>query len=135
MKEITIVLQDTKGALARISGLLGQAGINIEAIDAEEIDHHGIMHLNISEEALDKAYEILRDHGFQTIPQEVLLVRVEDRPGELAKLAGQLAEADINVRSMRIVKREEGASYCALVPDDLERARRLLDQHTLVCAL
>jgi len=126
MKHLTVVLDQTEGALAKVSQTLGNANINITAIDAEEIDKQGVMHIGVDDEQLQPAYEVLREAGFQVMPQTVLLVRVEDKPGGLAKLAVLLAEAKVNVRSMRIVKREDGSSLCAIVPEPFDIAKAVL---------
>lgn len=126
MKYLTIVLEESDGALAKISSLLADSSINIEEIDAEEIDRNGVIHIAINDESTQAAYETLRDAGYQVMPQTVLLVQVEDKPGGLAKIAVTLAEAKVNVRSMRIVKREDGISLCAIVPEPLEIAKAVL---------
>lgn len=126
MKHLTIVLEQTEGMLAKISSLLGKANINIEEIDAEEIDDHGVMHLSVQDEVLARTYEVLRAAGFQVMPQSILLVRIEDRPGGLAELAVRLADAKVNVRSIRIVKREDGQSFCAIDPSPKDKARKVL---------
>jgi hypothetical protein len=126
MKNLTIILEDSRNALAKISGLLAEAEVNIEEIDAEEVENTSVMHLTIADDTTDKAYETLRDAGYQVMPQNVLLVRVEDKPGGLAKLAVLLMEAKVNVRSMRIVKREDGECLCAIVPEPFEIAKAVL---------
>ncbi len=129
MKTLTIVLEAPEGSLAKISGLLGDAGINIVDIDAGEVENTGIMHVTVDSDEFENAHNLLREAGYQVMPQEVLLVRVEDKPGELAKLAVRLTEAKVNVRSMRIVKRENGTSLCAIVPEPFDIARALLAEY------
>ena len=126
MKHLSIVLEDTAGALAKITSLMGEYDLNIEEIDAEEMNNSGVIHIGISDEQVQQSYEVLRDAGYQVMPQTVLLVQVEDKPGGLAKLAVTLAEAKVNVRSMRIVKREDGISLCAIVPEPLDIAKAVL---------
>lgn len=134
MKTLTVVLDKPKGSLVKISQLLGDADINIVDIDAGEVEHTGIMHVTVEEPEFEKAHHLLRDSGYQVMPEEVLLVRVKDKPGELAKLAVQLTEAKVNVRSMRIVKREKGTSLCAIVPEPFDIARALLAEHIVNAA-
>lgn len=126
MSYLTIVLEDTTGALAKIANILGDANININEMDAEEIDHNGVMHIGVDEDRLQESYEILRDAGYQVMPQSVLLVQVDDTPGALAKQAVILAEAGVNVRSIRIIRREDGFCLCAIVPEPIETARAVL---------
>lgn len=126
MQTMSLVMANTEGALAKISKLLADADVNISDIDAEELDSCGVMRVSVSDEDFRKVHYLLRDNGYQVMPQEVLLVRVDDKPGGLAKLAVRLAEAKVNVRSMRIVKREDGLSLCAIVPEPFDVARAML---------
>lgn len=131
MITISIVMKDSEGALVKISQLLGDAGVNIHDIDAEELEKSGVMHVTVSDADREKTHYLLRDTGYQVMPQEVLLVKVDDRPGGLAKLAVKLTEAKVNVRSMRIVKREDGFSLCAIVPEPFDIAKALLQDYVV----
>jgi len=126
MQQLTIILEGTEGALVKITTLLAHAEINLTDIDAEEIDDVGVLQLQVEEADFEQAVFILREAGFQVMPREVVLVKIEDKPGGLAALAVRLSEAEINVRSMRIVKREEGYCLAAIVPEEADKARKVL---------
>lgn len=126
-RRLTIVFPEAKeGQLAHMTTALADANINLVDLDAEEIENIGVVHITLGEEDFDTAFVVLRDSGHQVLPREVLLVKIEDRPGALAKLAVKLAEAKVNVRSMRIVKREDGYCLAAIVPAPADIARAVL---------
>ena len=76
----------------------------------------------------DDALAVLEEAGYQAVTEEVVLVRVPDRPGELARLAVRLGEEGVNLRSLRIVQREAGSGLAAIVTDDMEKTRALLSE-------
>lgn len=126
MKVLTVVLLEKEGALARMTTAIADAGVNLQDIDAEESEDIGVAHITVSDDDFETAHHALRDSGHMVMPQEVLLVKIEDVPGGLAKLAVKLAEAKVNVRSMRIVKREDGFCLAAIVPEPAKLARAAL---------
>ncbi len=123
-QQLTIVMENKTGAIAEVTQLLAEHHINITQINVDGLEKNGVLHLAVDQ--FEKALEILRDGGYQVMPEEVLLVQVEDKPGGLASLAVKLADAKVNVRSMRIVKREGGMCLCAIVPEPIEIARAVL---------
>ena len=68
----------------------------------------------------------LREHGFQAITQDVILVRLEDKPGALAEVAKRLSDAGLDLRSMHIVRREAGKTLAGLVASDPAKATEVL---------
>lgn len=126
MRQLTVVLFEREGALARMTTELADAGINLVNIDAEEIDSIGVVQLMVEEDDFAQAHEILRETGHQVMPQQALVVQIEDVAGGLAKLAVKLADAKVNVRSMRIVRREDGYCLAAIVPEPIDVARAVL---------
>lgn len=124
MQQLTVIMENRTGAIAEITGLLAKHHININQINVDGLEKNGVLHIGVDE--FDKALEVLRTAEYQVMPEEVLLVQVEDRPGGLAGLAVMLAEAKVNVRSMRIVKRENGYCLCAIVPEPIDIARAVL---------
>ena len=127
MQQITIIVRDThKRVIADISARLAEADINIDMLDADGFEDNGIIHLEVSD--FDTALELLRVAGYQTVTEESLVVKIADKPGSLAKIARQFDEADIDIRSMRIVKREEDFCIVAIVVDKISEARELLGE-------
>lgn len=124
MKQITILARKDPGELARVAGILGDAGVNIEEIDAERVEETGIIVLSV--DRYDDAIRALHDRGLRVVTQDALVIRLEDKPGALATIARRLRDAGIDVRSMHILHRESGASLVSLVVTDQDTARRVL---------
>ncbi|MDG1287175.1 MAG: ACT domain-containing protein [Rickettsiales bacterium] len=126
MKKLTVVVFEMEGALARMSTALADANVNLLDIDVKGTESIGVAIITVSDEEFETAHEALRESGHQVMPQEVLLVKLEDKPGGLAQLAVKLADAKVNVRSMRIVKREDDYCLAAIVPEPVDIARAVL---------
>lgn len=124
MKQLTVLVPNQRGVAAEIASCLAERGVNIEEIDIEGVEDRGIIVLSV--DRYDEALRALRDHGFRAITQDVLLVRLEDRPGALAAVAMRLKDAGIDLRSMHILRRDESGTIASLVASDPAKAAELL---------
>lgn len=126
MKEIMVVTRNRPGLLADISETLAAHGINIETIDADELHDTAIVELTV--DRYDAALRSLRDAGFDAVTEDALLVRLKDEPGALAKVARRFKEAQIDLRSVRFIRRETGYAYVALATGRTDEARQLIKE-------
>ncbi len=124
MKQLTVLVPNKTGIAARLATCLAERGVNIEEIDLEGLDDRGVVVLTV--DRYDEALRALSDQGFRAITQDTLLIRLEDRPGALAKVAVRLKDAGIGLRSMHILSRHEGGSIVSLVASDNVKAADLL---------
>ncbi|HBJ84590.1 MAG TPA: acetolactate synthase [Verrucomicrobiales bacterium] len=124
MKQLTVLVPNELGVAARLTSCLAARGINIEEIDIEGMEDHGIVVLSV--DRYDEALRTLSDAGFRVITQDTLLVRLEDRPGALATVAMRLKEAGIGLRSMHILRRDASGTTASLVCSDNARAAGVL---------
>lgn len=115
MKQITIFAPVQDGLVARVSEVLGRAGINIESLDAMDVKDIDVISLTV--DLYDRALEVLRDAGFNAISEDAVLVKIKDEPGALAKVTKRLYEAGIHVRSIRIIHRGDHAGLVAVSMD------------------
>ena len=124
MKILHVLAPNQPGVLARIAEALAGAGVNIEDFDVESHDAEGIISLTVDK--YDEALHLLRDLGYRAITQDTLLIRLEDKPGALAKIAVRLKDAGLDLRSMHIVRRSGEFSIVSLVASDNAAAAAVL---------
>ena len=124
MKQITIVTESRRGLTADIATLLANADINIETLDAEDVEGADVVTLSVDH--YNRALAVLRDAGYSAVTEDVLLVRLKDEPGALAKVAVKFKEADIAVRSIRIIRRRNGLGIVAISTERTEAAKELV---------
>ena len=127
MKEIVIVTKNRAGLVADISEALATRGINIETLDAEEVQDLAVVELTV--DRYDVALQALRDAGFEAITEDAIVVRLPDEPGALAKVARKFKEANIDLRSVRILGRQQGSALVALATERTDEARALVKDH------
>jgi len=125
MKQITIITDDRPGIVADIAQLMGDRDINIEELNAEVEDEHGV--IIIAVDKYDAALKALRDAGYAAVSEDAILIKLKDEPGALAKVASRFKEAQVNLRSVRIMRREQGYSLVAVVTRRTEEALALVE--------
>lgn len=123
MKEFRVSVPNRPGQLAVISEALSRRLVNIRSVAGIGAAGPLITFITDNEEA---ARQALQELGVQFEEVEVLTATLSDRPGELAKLAKKLAEAQVNLDSIYVLSTRPGATEVAFTVDDLERARQVL---------
>jgi hypothetical protein len=121
---LTVILKDEPGQLARLGAATGGAGVNIEGMCAFTGEGRGIIHLLIADDAVDRAVEALEREGLGIADRrEVLVVDVANQPGSLGELARQLTAARVNIE---LLYTTFGGVKLVIATDDLESARAAL---------
>ena len=121
MKQITVVAQNRPGVVAEITEALASEDINIETLTADGHAETGVIILTV--DRYDDALNVLsRLPDIKALTEDVILVRLDDKPGALAKIARRFKDVDINLRSIRIIRSEQGQSLAAICTDRTEEA-------------
>jgi hypothetical protein len=123
--DLTVVLADEPGELARLGEVTGDAGVNIRGLAAFTGEGRGFIHLLVDDEAAGRARDALTTAGMGIADErEVLVVDVDDRPGSLGELTRELAEASVHID---LAYTTFGGVKIVIATDDLENARAALD--------
>jgi hypothetical protein len=122
---LTIVLRDRPGELARIGEATGEVGVNILGLAAFTGEGRGIIHLLVADEQVDRARQALAAADLGVADErEVLVVDVNDRPGTLGELARTLGDANVNIE---LAYTTFGGVKLVIATDDMESARAALE--------
>ena len=124
MKQITIVAESAPGLLAQVSEILAERGINIETLDAETVQDYGVVILTV--DRYDEALAALRDAGLHAVSEDAIIIRIAGEPGALARFSRRFHDAEIRLRSVRIIRRSSGSGLVALSTERTERALELV---------
>jgi hypothetical protein len=114
--EFKVTVQDTPGTLARLGRILGEARVNVEAIQGTSREGKGFIQFVPNDE--DKAALTLDAAAIAYSKREVLVVRVLDEPGMLGDVALVMSKAGINIDSVYVTTR----GHIVLGVDDLAGA-------------
>ncbi|MEM4728437.1 MAG: ACT domain-containing protein [Thermoplasmata archaeon] len=125
MKQFSIQVRDRVGELARVTEIMANHGINIIAISSEGGGSKRPV-IRIVTEDQASTRKALERAGREFTEEEILVVKLLDRPGELAKIARRLARKAINVNSIYIFGKSDGKTEIALAVDKLDEAREVL---------
>ena len=122
--DLTVVLRDQPGELARLGESTGAAGVNIQGMCAFTGEGRGIIHVLLADEAVERAVTAVEEAGLGVVDRrEVLVIDIEDRPGSLGELARELADASVNIELMYTTF---GGVNVVIATDDLENVRAAL---------
>ena len=125
MKQLSIITDSRIGVIAEISEALAEKNINIENIDAKSFSDHAVILLSVDQ--YDLAFQTLNQfNNFQIITEDAILIRLENEPGALAKIARRFTDADIDLRSIRFIQRNEDFGLVAISTDRTEDALNLV---------
>jgi hypothetical protein len=122
--DLTVILQDRPGELARVGEVAGAAGVSIKGLAAFTVEAQGIVHVLVEDDMVEQARAAFVGDGMSVVDaREVLLVDIEDRPGSLGELARELAEANVNVD---VAYAAFGGVRLVIATDDILSARSVL---------
>jgi len=95
LKQIVISIENSPGRLLEVTRALGEAGINLRALNLVDTGAFGQLRLLVSDIAA--ARRILMEMQIPAFVNEVIAAEIEDKPGSLAKLLEPLVEVNVNV--------------------------------------
>ncbi len=125
MKQITIVTPSRPDVLADIAEIMASVNVNIETLDAETIGDSTVAIMTVDK--YDIALAAFAGTHLRAISEEAIVVRLDDRPGELARITRRFREAGVALRSIRIVRRTGDTSIVAISADRSDEAMRLVE--------
>ncbi len=95
LKQIVVSIENAPGRLLEVTSALGQAGINLRALNLVDTGAFGQLRLLVSDVA--KARRILMEMAIPAFVNDVVAAEIEDKPGSLAKILQPLMAANIQV--------------------------------------
>jgi len=130
VKVLTIIQENHPGLLAEVTTALERAKIEILDFSGQVVGETAVISLQVQPYRV--AFRLLSDAGYRVISHEHLLVRLDKRPGALAALSRRLADAQVDVRGMHIVNKDESACIVALEAIQADKARTVLADSLVV---
>jgi len=122
VKQISVFLENKIGRLAEITELLGQNNINIRALAIADTTEFGILRLIVDDP--QRAQNVLEKRGFAAKQTDVIVVKVADKPGGLARSLKILKESALNVEYLYAFVKQSGEN--ALVVFRVEKTDEAL---------
>lgn len=123
-KQFSVTLDDKPGELAKLTGALADKGINIRTGAAAVLGTKGVVNLVTSDEP--KTRDVLRTQKFTFTEDDVLVAKLEDKPGTLAQLAKNLASAKVNIKSFALLSNAGPKAEVAFTVDNTDKAKTIV---------
>lgn len=98
IKQFSVFMPNKPGALTRLAALFSEKGINILGIASEVRDDSGLVRIALENDS--DVSSVLSQAGFSSVETYILSVEVDDKPGELLRVAAALAEGKINITTV-----------------------------------
>lgn len=118
--QISVFLESEPGHLHRVLAAFEQAGVSVRGFSASDTGDYGIVRFIVDDP--QKALAMLQGQGAAAVQTEVLCLRLDDKPGELARVMGVLASCGVNVTYCYSLI----STYIALSVSDVAAAEALL---------
>ena len=95
LKQIVVSIENSPGRLFEVTNALGEAGINLRALNLVDTGAFGQLRLLVSD--VPKARRILMEMAIPAFVNEVVAAEIQDNPGSLAKILQLLTDANVYV--------------------------------------
>lgn len=126
IKEMVIVAKDKVGLLADISYILAKEKINIEQIDVNVVGDKAIIIMGVLSAKYENARGAVEKNKYTVLPAESLIVKLDDKPGALAEMSRNLADAGINITNVHVLNKQGEYVYDSITVDKPREARNVL---------
>lgn len=115
-KQLSIFLENRPGALAKVTGILSEADVNVLAMSVHDTVDNAVVRLIVDYPT--KALLLLEQEELYTLEQDVVILQVDNKPGTLAAIATKLARADINIAYAYCTAAEQQSTGCIVIKTD-----------------
>ena len=120
--EFSVKLPNRPGELARLTEALHKEGVNIRTVSTEP----GAEVVRLVTDHPTKSREALKRADMEFSERNLLVAKLEDRPGELARISRVLADEGINIDAAYMLDKEGKHVHVALAVSDEEKAKNVL---------
>ena len=120
--DLVIDVENVPGALARVAAAVSDAGVNLAAATCVGAGDRAELHILVPHPEAAK-HSLAICHLTVNREREVVVVHVQDRPGELADLARKIASAGVNLDLVYVATGDR----VVLGATDLDALKKVLD--------
>jgi len=119
-KEFRIALPNRPGELAKLTKMLSKKGVNITTIAGLATGTTSTLAFLTEDES--RAMSVLKEGKYKFKATPILMVRMSDKPGALARVAKKLGNQKINIEGVYLVTRSKKMAQVALCVKDPTKA-------------
>ena len=116
VKQISVFIENKKGALAACTRYIADNGINIRALSIADTQDFGILRIICDDPK--ETESVLKKGGFISTVTDVLATEIADKPGSMATILEVLADAQVVVEYTYAFLAPDGHAYMIFRVDD-----------------
>lgn len=119
-REFRVTLPNRPGELAKLAKMLGKKGVNITTIVGLAAGNTSTLAFLTEDES--RAMSVLQEGKYKFKAMPVVMVRMMDKPGALARVAKKLGNKKINIEGVYLVTRSKKMAQVAICVKDPQKA-------------
>ncbi len=123
-KEIVLVSSNKVGTLAKVSGVIAGAGGDIKAILGRGEKEKAYFHIVVDRHI--KSVNALKKADFKVTNEDVILVEMANKLGEMQKVAEKIADAGIDILYNYGSAGSGRTSFCIFKTDNDKKAIKVI---------
>lgn len=124
-KQLTVMVDNKRGTLAEMCSKLAEKAVNILGLMVP--DKKGVARVRFVVNNAEAARKIFDGLGLKYTQEDVISVRVSDRPGALGKITRKLADNDIDIwYAYGSILKGAGTANIILAVSDVAAANRIM---------
>ncbi len=121
-REFSVKLANKPGELARVTDALHKDGVNIRTISTEP--HAEVVRIVTADPV--KSRESLQRAGMVFSERNLLVAKLKDEPGELARVSSALAKEGVNIDAAYMLDKDSKHVHVAFAVSDENKAKNIL---------
>lgn len=123
-RALVVKVEDRPGMLGEVATALGEKKVNLRAVHGSNEGGQGVLRLVVDKFAVAK--RVLAAHGWQPQEEEVLEIRLSDKPGTLGEAASLLGAAGVNITYAFVSTGGGRQAVVFLAVSDMKKALKAL---------
>jgi len=125
LQQVSIPIENSRGRLFDITNALGEAGINLRALNLADSGEFGTLRILVSDIA--RARQLLMREQIPARVDDVVAVQIEDQPGRLSVLLKLLMDNNLGIQySYAFAGMNSGSATMIFRFDDNDKAIEVL---------
>jgi hypothetical protein len=124
--QFVVQLKNEPGAMAILAEALASRGVDLRAIGGGGLGDSGHVIMTTADDATTK--QVLDEGDYTYVEGESIIAEVDDKPGGMARIARELADAGVNIHGHLFLGRWGDRAMFAFVVDRPEVARPILER-------
>ena len=124
--QFVVQLKNIPGAMAVLAEELAARGVDLRAIGGGGLGNSGHVIMTTADDETTK--QVLDEGGYTYVEGESIIAEVDDKPGGMARIARQLADAGVNIHGHLFLGRWGDRAMFAFVVDRPDLAKPILER-------